>query len=49
MLALQARGDYNGTKQFLDTYGKPTQAMRDAIGRLNTVPVDIKPEYAAEK
>ena len=49
MLALQARGDYNGTKQFLDTYGKPTQAMRDAIGRLNAVPVDIKPEYAAEK
>jgi len=49
MLALQARGDYNGTKQFLDTYGKPTQAMRDAIGRLSTVPVDIKPEYAAEK
>jgi hypothetical protein len=49
MLALQARGDYNGTKQFLDTYGKPTQAMRDAIARLNTVPVDIKPEYAAEK
>ena len=42
-------GDYEGTKQFLDTYGKPTQAMRDAIARLNAVPVDIKPEYAAEK
>jgi hypothetical protein len=49
MLALQARGDYNGTKQFLDTYGKPTQAMRAAIGRLKAVPVDIKPVYAAGK
>ncbi len=46
MLALQARGDYEGTKRFLDTYGKPTQALRDAIGRLKAVPVDIKPEYA---
>jgi peptidase M49-like protein len=49
MLMLQARGDYNGTKQFLETYGKPTQGLRDAIGRLKAVPVDIKPVYAAEK
>lgn len=49
MLTLQARGDYSGTKQFLDTYGKPTQALRDALGRLQDVPVDIRPVYAAEK
>jgi hypothetical protein len=49
MLMLQARGDYEGTKKFLDTYGKPTQGMRDAIGRLKAVPVDIKPVYAAGK
>jgi hypothetical protein len=49
MLMLQARGDYNGTKQFLDTYGKPTQGLRDAIGRLKAVPVDIRPEYAVGK
>ncbi|MFL6232967.1 MAG: dipeptidyl-peptidase 3 family protein [Thermoanaerobaculia bacterium] len=49
MLTLQARGDYNGTKQFLDTYGKPTQALRDALGRLKSVPVDIKPVYGADK
>ncbi|HET9212165.1 MAG TPA: peptidase [Thermoanaerobaculia bacterium] len=49
MLMLQARGDYEGTKKFLDTYGKPTQALRDAIGRLKAVPVDIKPVYAADK
>jgi hypothetical protein len=49
MLTLQARGDYQGTKQFLDTYGKPTPAMREALGRLKSVPVDIKPVYAADK
>jgi len=49
MLTLQARGDYEGTKKFLDTYGRPTQGLRDAIGRLKAVPVDIKPVYAADK
>ncbi len=47
MLMLQATGDYEGTKQFLDKYGKATQPIRDAIGRLKDLPVDIRPEYAA--
>lgn len=49
MLMLQAAGDYEGTKRFLDTYGKPPQAMRDGIARLQDVPVDIRPVYTAEK
>ncbi len=49
MLMLQAAGDYEGTKQFLDKYGKLTPSLREAIGRLSQVPVDIKPVYAAEK
>ncbi|HET6345773.1 MAG TPA: hypothetical protein VFH51_12630, partial [Myxococcota bacterium] len=50
MLMLQARGDYAATKTFLDTYGKPTQGMRDAIANLNkSVPVDIRPIYPADK
>ncbi|HKI06149.1 MAG TPA: peptidase [Thermoanaerobaculia bacterium] len=49
MLMLQANGDYEGTKRFLDTYGKATQPIRDAIGRLGDVPVDIRPVYQAEK
>ncbi|MFP5285455.1 MAG: peptidase, partial [Thermoanaerobaculia bacterium] len=48
MLMLQATGDYEGTKRFLDTYGKPPQAMRDAIARLKDVPVDIRPVYKVE-
>jgi peptidase M49-like protein len=49
MLMLQAAGDYAGTKRFLDTYGKAGQPLRDAIGRLADVPVDIRPVYDAEK
>jgi hypothetical protein len=48
MLMLQATGDYEGTKRFLDTYGKPPQAMRDGIARLADVPVDIRPVYKVE-
>jgi Peptidase family M49 len=48
MLMLQATGDYEGTKRFLDTYGKPPQVMRDAIARLTDVPVDIRPVYKVE-
>ena len=50
MLMLQATGDYEGTKRFLDKYGKATPpSLRDAIARLADVPVDIRPVYAAEK
>ncbi|HYU33059.1 MAG TPA: hypothetical protein VEW48_12935 [Thermoanaerobaculia bacterium] len=49
MLMLQATGDYEGTKQFLEKYGKVTPSLREAIGRLSTVPVDIRPVYAGDK
>ena len=49
MLLLQATGDYEGTKRFLDKYGKPTDSLRQAIGRLTDVPVDIRPLYPAER
>jgi hypothetical protein len=45
MLMLQALGDYEGTKAFLDTYGHPRQELLDAIGQLEGVPVDILPIY----
>lgn len=48
MLLLQATGDYEGTKRFLDTYGKASESLRTAIGRLDGVPVDIRPVYAAD-
>ncbi len=49
ILTLQAAGDYAGTKRFLATYGEPGPALRTAIGRLAGLPVDIRPEYAADE
>ena len=49
MLMLQARGDYEGTKKFLDTYGKPSESLRNAIAKLSDVPVDIRPIYQADR
>jgi hypothetical protein len=45
MLTLQANGDYEGTRKFLDTYGKPTPSLVAAVARLAGVPVDIRPIY----
>ncbi|MDY7091912.1 MAG: hypothetical protein SX243_02975 [Acidobacteriota bacterium] len=45
MLMLQATGDYEGTKAFLDRYGIASDALRNLVGRLDNVPVDIKPVY----
>ncbi len=49
MLMLQATGDYDGTKEFLDTYGKATPELEAAIGKLGDVPVDVKPSYPQAK
>jgi hypothetical protein len=49
MLMLQAKGDYAGTKAFLDKYGKATPPLREALKRLTAVPVDIKPIYPGDK
>jgi len=46
MLMLQANGDYDGTKEFLDTYGVASEALVAAVARLEDVPVDIRPIYS---
>lgn len=46
MLMLQATGDYEGTNRFLATYGQPGDELLAAFGRLEGVPVDVKPIYA---
>lgn len=46
ILSLQAAGDYDGARRFLDTYGRPPDAMRERIARLADLPVDIRPIYA---
>ena len=46
MLMLQARGDYDGTHDFLEKYGVASPALLKAIERLDDVPVDILPIYS---
>ena len=46
MLMLQATGSYDGTAEFLDTYGVAAEALVAAIDRLSDVPVDILPIYS---
>jgi hypothetical protein len=46
MLMLQANGDYEGTREFLESYGRASEALVAAIDRLGEVPVDILPVYA---
>jgi len=41
MLMLQATGDYDGTKRFLETYGQATPPLLAAIDRLSDLPVDL--------
>jgi hypothetical protein len=45
ILILQARGDYEGTKSFLARYGRAGDSLKTALGRLQAVPVDIRPIY----
>ncbi len=45
MLMLQATGDYEGTAEFLEAYGRASESLLAAIGRLDDVPVDIRPIY----
>ena len=47
MLTLQAKGDYAGTRKFLETYGKASPSLVAAVARLSGIPVDIRPLYAA--
>jgi hypothetical protein len=45
MLMLQARGDYAGTKAFLERWGQPTPPLLAAIERLKDLPVDLDAVY----
>jgi hypothetical protein len=45
MLILQAKGDYAGTKAFLDRYGTPGPSLLHAFARLADVPVDVRPLF----
>jgi hypothetical protein len=45
LLEIEARGDYDKAKAFIDKYGNMSKEMKAALARLEGVPVDIRPEY----
>lgn len=49
VLMLQARGDYEGAKKFIDTYGVMADNVKASLSKLEGVPVDIEPRFAIEK
>jgi hypothetical protein len=49
VLGLQARGDYEGVKLVLDTYGILTPPLEAAISAMTDLPVDIEPFFPIEK
>ena len=45
---LQAKGDYEGTLEFFQTYGELGEELEDDLRRLEAIPVDIRPIYAPD-
>ncbi len=49
ILTLQALGDYNGAKKFIEMYGTMGDEVKASLAKLEGVPVDIEPRFAIEK
>ena len=49
LLMIEARGDYQGAKKFIDRYGAMPTDLKDALDSLAHIPTDIRPVYSVEK
>jgi hypothetical protein len=49
VLTLQALGDYEGAKKFIEVYGQMGDDVRASLAKLEGVPIDIEPRFAIEK
>ncbi len=49
ILMLQALGDYEGSRAFMERYGEMGQEVEDSLARLGEIPIDILPRFAIEK
>ncbi len=45
LLTLQAEGDYERAGRIIEEYGQMRPEIEEAVGRLEDVPVDIRPRY----
>lgn len=48
LLMIQAEGDYNKAKAFLDKYGQMGPTVERLLEKLGDIPIDIEPLYSAE-
>ena len=48
LLLLEARGDYEGTKAFMDTYGEMPEEVKTQLDGLKGIPIDIEPRFVLE-
>jgi hypothetical protein len=48
ILMLEARGDYDGTKAFMDKYGAMDPDVKAQLDGLKGVPIDIEPRFVLE-
>lgn len=49
LLMLQAHGDYEGCKSFIERYGGMGEDVKQSLARLDDVPVDIEPVFEIER
>jgi hypothetical protein len=47
LLAIEGDGDYEAAQRFIERYGTPGPELLAALGRLEGIPVDIRPSYPA--
>lgn len=49
LLMIEAQGDYDGAKAFVEKYGEMPAEMKKALDSLSDIPTDIRPSYLIEK
>ncbi len=49
LLMLEAKGDYEGSKAFIEKYGHMPEELRTALASLSDIPTDIRPIYPIEE
>jgi hypothetical protein len=49
LLMIEALGDYDAAKAFIEKYGNTTEDLERLLGKLGKIPVDIEPIFAAEE
>ena len=49
LLMIEALGDYDGAKAFVEKFGEMPAEMKAALDSLSDIPTDIRPSYPIEK